>query len=183
MKTLRLADIIRKVEHPKMRIAGLVQDSIVDGPGFRFVVFAQGCLMHCDGCHNPETWDPNGGSEKPESEIISEMLGNKLTDGLTLSGGEPFLQPVQCVVIASAAKENGLNVWAYSGYTFEEILIIADTTPAVGSLLNLTDVLIDGRFIAVQKAMALRWRGSKNQRVLDVAKSLAAGKAVELETS
>ena len=164
-----------------MRIAGLVQDSIVDGPGFRFVVFAQGCLMHCEGCHNPETWDPNGGTEQPESEIIAEMLGNKLTDGLTLSGGEPFLQPLQCVQLASAAKENGLNVWTYSGYTFEEILILADTDPNACELLRLTDVLIEGRFIAAQKALALRWRGSKNQRVLDVAKSLAAGAAVELE--
>ena len=164
-----------------MRIAGLVQDSIVDGPGFRFVVFVQGCLMHCEGCHNPETWDPNGGTSSSEGEIISEMLSNKLTDGLTLSGGEPFLQPAQCVKIASAAKENGLNVWTYSGYTFEEILIMADSNPDVDRLLNLTDVLIEGRFINEQRALALKWRGSKNQRVLDVPESLAAGAAINLQ--
>ena len=105
-----------------MRIAGMIQDSIVDGPGFRFTLFTQGCPHDCEGCHNPETHDFSGGSEMSTDEIIRKLLSNPLTDGITFSGGEPFEQSEDCAVIAHAARKNGLNVWAYSGYTFEELL-------------------------------------------------------------
>ena len=163
-----------------MRIAGTIQDSIVDGPGFRFVVFAQGCDQRCEGCHSPETWDKRGGVEKTTGELIAEMLGNPLTDGLTLSGGEPFLQAAECADLAAAAHENGLNVWAYTGYTFEELLIMANGEPATGKLLGLIDVLADGPFKLSERTLSLKWRGSRNQRVLDVRQSLEAGAAVEL---
>jgi len=164
-----------------MRVAGLVQDSIVDGPGFRFVVFTQGCALRCEGCHNPETWDPRGGTEISTGDIISEMLGNPLTDGLTLSGGEPFLQAAACAEIASAARRRGLNVWTYSGSTFGELMSASETDHSIQDLLNLTDVLVEGPFKLSERTLSLKWRGSRNQRVLDVPKSLAAGEAVLLE--
>lgn len=157
-----------------MRIAGLTQDSIVDGPGFRFTVFVQGCAHHCEGCHNPQTHDPAGGREMTTEEIIREMRSNPLTDGLTLSGGEPFDQPQDCLTLALAAKESGLNVWSYSGYLFEQLL--ADEKKS--QLLKELDVLVDGPFVLSQRSLALAWRGSRNQRVIDVPKSLAAGEVV-----
>jgi anaerobic ribonucleoside-triphosphate reductase activating protein len=162
-----------------MRIAGLVQDSIVDGPGLRFTVFTQGCPHHCEGCHNPETHDPSGGSEYAVSEVIRLMLSNPLTDGVTFSGGEPFLQAGDCAQIAEAAKNAGLNVWAYSGWTLEELLRM--TNPAVRRLLELTDVLVDGRFDLAQRSLGIKWRGSRNQRLVDVPKSLAEGHAIIIE--
>ena len=161
-----------------MRIAGMIQDSIVDGPGFRFTLFTQGCPHNCEGCHNPETHDFNGGSEMSTDEIIKKLLSNPLTDGITFSGGEPFEQAGDCAVIARTARENGLNVWAYSGYTFEELLEKAEKQPGVMELLKLTDVLVDGRFILAQRSLSLKWRGSANQRILDVPRSLEAGTAV-----
>jgi len=159
-----------------MRIAGKVHDSIVDGPGLRYVVFTQGCDRYCDGCHNPETWDINGGSDIPVNDIINEMLSNPLTDGLTLTGGEPFLQAADCAGLAAAARDRGLNVWVYTGKTFEELLEEAELKPAVQQLLTLTDVLVDGMFIKSERTLSLKWRGSRNQRVLDVKQSLKAGK-------
>lgn len=161
-----------------MRIAGLVQDSIVDGPGLRFTVFTQGCPHHCEGCHNPETHDPAGGNETTAEEVVRQLLSNPLTDGVTLSGGEPFLQAEDCACVAEAAKKAGLNVWAYSGWTFEELAAMAD--PAVRQLLMLTDVLVDGRFVLPERSLNLKWRGSKNQRLVDVQKSLVEGHAVLL---
>ena len=162
-----------------MRIAGTVQDSIVDGPGMRFTLFTQGCPHGCPGCQNPQTHDFNGGKEVAVEAIVREMLENPLTDGLTLSGGEPFAQSADCAAVARAAKENGLNVWAYTGYTFEQLLALTETKPEIGELLAAVDVLVDGRFVIEQKSMNCKWRGSTNQRVLDVPKSLAAGKAID----
>ena len=102
----------------KIRIAGLVNDSIVDGPGFRFSVFTQGCPHHCPGCHNPQTHDFNGGKDMETEEIVRQFSQNPLLDGITLSGGEPFCQCDACAELAGAAKKLGLNVWAYSGYSF-----------------------------------------------------------------
>jgi len=158
-----------------MRIAGLVHDSIVDGPGLRFVVFTQGCKICCKGCHNPDTWDSDGGKEVPVEKIIDEMLSNPLIDGLTLSGGEPFEQAADCIGLAAAARKNGLNVWIFTGLTFEELQNEFNGNNDVQKLLTLTDVLVDGRYIAEEKTFALKWRGSKNQRVLDVQKSLKTG--------
>jgi len=161
-----------------MKIAGLVNDSIVDGPGLRFVVFTQGCKIRCKGCHNKNTWDPDGGAEVPVSYIIDEMLSNPLTDGLTISGGEPFEQAADCTGLAAAAREKGLSVWIFTGKTYEELLSEAKENIDIKRLLNLTDVLIDGRYVASERTLALKWRGSKNQRVLDIQKSLITGNGV-----
>ena len=158
-----------------MKIAGLLHDSITDGPGLRFVVFTQGCARNCRGCHNPETWDSDGGIEMPVDDVIDEMLSNPLTDGLTLSGGEPFMQAADCASLAAAAHENGLNVWTFTGNTFEEILREVDIKTDARNLLRLTDVLIDGKYIDTERTLSIKWCGSKNQRVIDVKKSMVTG--------
>ena len=159
-----------------MRIAGTVQDSIVDGPGFRFTVFTQGCSHHCPSCHNPQTHDPSGGTEHTAEELLERMRSNPLTDGLTLSGGEPFEQPEECLLLARGAHESGLNVWSYTGYLFE--FLRDQGTEAQKALLRELDVLVDGPFLLEQRTLSLPWRGSRNQRVIDVPKSLENGDVV-----
>ena len=159
-----------------MRIAGTVQDSIVDGPGFRFTVFTQGCSHHCPGCHNPQTHDPSGGTEHTVEELLERMRSNPLTDGLTLSGGEPFEQPEDCLLLAQGAHESGLNVWSYTGYLVE--FLCDQGTEAQKALLREVDVLVDGPFLLDQRTLSLPWRGSRNQRVIDVPKSLENGDVV-----
>ena len=154
-----------------MRIAGIVNDSIVDGPGLRLAIFAQGCPHHCPGCHNPESHDFAGGSDMDTEEIIARMDANPLLDGITLTGGEPFEQPDACRILADAAHARGLNVWAYSGYTFEQLCAV----PEKRRLLEACDVLVDGPFLLAERSLDLRFRGSKNQRVLKVAELLAGG--------
>ena len=159
----------------------MIQDSIVDGPGLRFVVFAQGCEQRCEGCHNAGTWESDAGVEMPVEEVVAEMLSNPLTDGLTLSGGEPFLQAADCLRLAAAASENGLNVWIYTGFIFEELVHRASADPRYSELLNLTDVIVDGPFILSERTLSLKWRGSRNQRVINVRESLKSGRVVEVE--
>ena len=161
----------------EIHIAGLVQDSIVDGPGFRLAVFTQGCPHACPGCHNPETHDFAGGTVAETGAIIRTMLENPLLDGITLSGGDPFCQPDACAEIARAARKARLSVWAYSGWTYEQILAHPDMLP----LLREVDVLIDGPFLLSQRTLDMRFRGSKNQRSIDVQKSLREGRAVICE--
>ncbi|MBQ3231988.1 MAG: anaerobic ribonucleoside-triphosphate reductase activating protein [Clostridia bacterium] len=162
-----------------IRIAGIENDSIVDGPGFRLAVFTQGCPHHCPGCHNPETHPFDGGKEVDTDKIVRMMEDNPLLDGITLSGGDPFCQSKACAELSKAARGMGLNVWAYSGWTFEELLKMSETNGDIMEFLENTDVLIDGPFILAQRTLELRFRGSKNQRQIDVKKSLAEGKAVE----
>lgn len=147
-----------------MRISETIHDSIVDGPGLRYVIFTQGCPHQCLGCHNPDTHDQLGGQEIPVEELIRDMQSNPLTDGLTLTGGEPFAQAADCAKIARAAKTAGLNVWCYSGWTLEEL----QTMPAARELLAEIDVLVDGPFLQEEKSLTLKWRGSGNQRVIDL---------------
>lgn len=156
-----------------IRIAGTVDDSIVDGPGFRYTVFTQGCSHHCPGCHNPETHDFAGGRTVDTEAIVAQMRANPLLDGLTLSGGDPMEQPAPCVELARQAHALGLNVWCYTGYTLEQLLQEAD--PDRLALLRETDVLVDGPFLLAQRSLELKYCGSRNQRLIDVKKTLAAG--------
>lgn len=162
-----------------IRIAGTANDSIVDGPGIRFTVFAQGCPHKCAGCHNPQTHPFDGGRVCDVEELWAVIDANPLLDGITLSGGEPFCQPGPLAVLARRAKGKGLNVWTYTGYTFEELLYGGMGGGAMELLAN-TDVLIDGRFVLSERSLALKYRGSKNQRLLDVKKSLEQREAVSL---
>jgi len=164
-----------------MKVAGLVQDSIVDGPGFRFTVFTQGCPHGCPGCHNPETHNPSDGTEMPVADVVKKLLSNPLTDGVTLSGGEPFMQGADCAAIARAAHENDLNVWTYTGFTFERLIELSETDVCMKALLYETDVLVDGPFILTERSLSLKWRGSKNQRLLDAKRSVAERKPVSIE--
>ena len=150
----------------KIRIAGVQNDSIVDGDGIRFTVFVQGCLRGCKGCHNPQTHDLTGGYVVEVDELIEQMKNNPLLDGLTISGGEPFLQAEACAELARKAHEIGLNVWCYTGHTFEELV----ASEVYKRLLNQVDILVDGEFILEQRTLSLPWRGSKNQRLIDVRK-------------
>lgn len=160
-----------------MKIFGLVPESIVDGRGLRFTVFVQGCPHHCPGCHNPGSHDPNGGEEISVNEIVNRMLSNPITTGLTLSGGEPFEQAKDCLTLVRAARESGRNVWAYTGYTYEHLR--DNGSPMQKLLLSELDILVDGRFIQEQRSLSLPWRGSCNQRIIDVSKSLLSGTTVE----
>ena len=156
----------------QIRIAGLVPESFVDGDGIRFAIFMQGCNRHCAGCHNPETHDLNGGRLVDTQEIISAIKKNPLLDGITLTGGEPFLQIDAANELALAAKNLGLNVWCYTGYTFEEL------PPEVEPLLENIDVLVDGEFILSLRDLDLQFRGSHNQRIIDIKKTRQQNKIV-----
>lgn len=162
----------------QIRIAGLANDSIVDGPGLRLAVFTQGCPHHCPGCHNPESHDFNGGKVREVSEILEMIRENILLDGVTLSGGEPFAQPEACAEIARETHRLGLNVWCYTGYLFEQLL---EGTEAWQELLQEIDVLVDGPFILSQKSMNLRFKGSSNQRLIDVRQSLTRHAIITIE--
>jgi anaerobic ribonucleoside-triphosphate reductase activating protein len=154
----------------QIRIAGVVKESIVDGPGIRFVVFAQGCRHNCAGCHNPETHDFNRGQWVDIDVIIDEMKKNPLLDGITLSGGEPFEQAEAFGELAEKSKNMGYDVMTYTGYTYETLL--GNKEESWSKLLKRTDILVDGKFQIDQKSLLLKFKGSKNQRIIDVKKSL-----------
>ena len=159
-----------------LELSGIVSDSIVDGPGIRTTVFSQGCPHHCPGCHNPETWEFGCGTVLPVEAVVEIVQSNPLCRGVTFSGGEPFAQPEAFARLARLLKSKGYEVASYSGFTFEELL---NGSQAQLELLSSIDILIDGRFLLAQKSLEIPFRGSRNQRILDVKKSLAEGKAVE----
>ena len=160
-----------------LNLAGIVGDSIVDGPGIRTTIFCQGCPHHCPGCHNPETWAFGCGTDMDEETILDIVRSNPLCRGVTFSGGEPFAQAEGFAKLARLLKAAGKEVASYSGYTFEELL---NGTDAQKDLLSVIDVLIDGPFLMAEKTLELPFRGSRNQRILDVPKSLAANAPVEI---
>lgn len=160
----------------RISLSGITGDSIVDGPGLRLTIFTQGCLHNCPGCHNPQTHDPSGGSWADTEDILAAAAENPLLDGITLSGGDPFMQPVPCLALAEGAHKLGLNVWTYTGYTWEALLEENDAEKL--ALLKETDVLVDGPFLLAERSLELRFCGSRNQRLIDVKKSLAEGKVV-----
>lgn len=161
-----------------LRLAGVVRESIVDGPGIRMTVFVQGCPHHCKGCHNEHTWSFDGGYESSVERILEEAAKDKLLCGITLSGGEPFTQAPALAELAQRAHAMGLNVFCYTGYTFEQLQNQFDTHPEYQELLEQCDWLVDGRFIEEEMSLMLHFRGSRNQRILNVKESLRQGKAV-----
>ena len=158
-----------------IRLHGLVSESIVDGKGYRAAVFTQGCPHHCEGCHNPESHDPDGGIEWTLDDVEKKFTGNPLLDGITLSGGEPFAQAAECAELAKRAHAMKLSVWTYSGYTLEQLDRMAELDADVKALLDETDVLIDGPFILSERSLTLDFRGSRNQRVIDMQKTRSNG--------
>lgn len=163
----------------KLRIAGYTRESVVDGHGIRFVIFAQGCPHHCKGCHNPETWDFAGGQEVTGEELLSLIRSTGLLSGVTFSGGEPFAQARAFASLAEKVRMLGLDVVTYTGYTFEEILEMAEHNQDIRRLLELSDLLVDGPYLEEERDLSLPFRGSRNQRLISVRDSLEIGRAVE----
>ncbi len=156
-------------------------DSIVDGEGIRSVIWFQGCPHHCVECQNPETWAFEGGYET-KIEDFKEKIGElEFQAGVTFSGGDPMAQPEALAELAKCVHDNGMNVWVYTGYTFEELLELMKKNDAYKHALEETDVLVDGRFEIKKKSFDVKFRGSTNQRILDVKESLKKKKAVEIE--
>lgn len=162
----------------EVRVAGLIPESVVDGPGIRTVIFAQGCPRHCPGCHNPESIDPLGGKIMQEQEIIDVVEKTKLIKGVTFSGGEPFLQAAAFAKMGKRFKEKGLDIMTYTGYTWEELFSLGRTQPEILDLLYVSDYLVDGPYLESEKDLNLAFRGSKNQRLIDVRKSLEGSRVI-----
>jgi anaerobic ribonucleoside-triphosphate reductase activating protein len=167
----------------KVRIAGVTKESVVDGPGIRFVIYAQGCPHRCAGCHNPQTHSLEGGVGTELAELSKVISQTKLIRGVTFSGGEPFLQSQEFARLAETLKYKGYDLVTYSGFQFEEIMQMAVANKHIKELLQLTDILIDGPYIASKIDLKLAFRGSQNQRLIDVPQSLIAGKPIEWEDS
>ena len=160
-----------------IRISGITPESIVDGEGIRYVIFTQGCPHHCVGCHNPQTHSCNGGRLVLIEDILDDISKRKKwIDGITISGGEPFCQADKCSIIAERAQELGLTVWCYTGYLFENLY------KQGAELLKHIDVLVDGPFVQDERSLELDFRGSRNQRVIDIPKSLKEGIAFLKQT-
>lgn len=156
-----------------IRLAGIVPESIVDGPGYRLAVFVQGCPHGCAGCHNPETHDFAGGYASTTEAIIEKLGANPLVRGVTLTGGEPMMQAQALCEVAQAARDRGLNVWCYTGFTLEALM--AENRPDRMRLLGLVDVLVDGPYIAHERSLDLLYCGSRNQRLIDMNRTREAG--------
>ena len=156
-----------------LKIAGIIRESIVDGVGLRFVVFTQGCPHRCEGCHNPQTHDLNGGYDVSVERILEEFYKNPLLKGITISGGEPFLQAKALIPLLKEIKKSK-DVVIYTGYTIEKLQSMSDTV--IDELLSYCDILIDGRFILAEKDLTLTFRGSRNQRIIDMNKTRQTGK-------
>ena len=164
-----------------IKLAGIVPESYVDGPGIRFTVFVQGCPHHCKGCHNPETHDFNGGRLADVDKIFGKITKDPLIKGVTFSGGEPFCQPEPLNYLEGLLKKKCYHVMSYSGYTFEELLKMSEENSDIKGLLEKLDILVDGRFELSQRSLELKFKGSRNQRLIDVPKSLKEGRVVLCE--
>jgi anaerobic ribonucleoside-triphosphate reductase activating protein len=162
-----------------INISGIVKESIVDGPGFRFTIFVQGCPHNCLGCHNPNTHSTTGGYKILVDNIINQIKETPLISGVTFSGGEPFMQPVPLAKLSKKIHKLGYDIICYTGYTYEKILSGNDSDKI--KLLSNVDILIDGLFDISKRSINLKFRGSFNQRVIDVKKSFKALKIVEIQ--
>lgn len=161
-----------------VRLAGIAYESLVNGPGMRRVFFAQGCKHNCKGCFNPETHNFDGGEIMDMDELIKDVLDNPLLKGVTFSGGDPIEQAHSFSYMANIFKSSNLNIWCYTGYKFEDLLKKMELDKSIKDLLNNIDVLVDGKFEINNKKEGLKFKGSSNQRIIDVKKSLESGEIV-----
>lgn len=164
-----------------LRIAGVVKESIVDGPGIRYTVFTQGCPHHCEGCHNPQTHDFSGGKLVSIEKLVSDIQKDPILRGVTISGGEPFMQAEKVCFLVSKLDRKKMNVMVYTGFQYEELLSKANDKNHFLELLQYTDILIDGKFEIEKKSEKMPFRGSTNQRAIDVQKSLQSGNTILYE--
>ena len=165
-------------DYPPLRIAGIEPESFVDGPGIRMTIFTQGCHHNCPGCQNPQTHDFNGGHFIEIDEILEMIEENPLLDGITFSGGDPMDQAAALIPLAREIKERGMNLVIFTGYTYERLMELAPERPEMFELLTFADILIDGPFIMAKKSLEIKFRGSTNQRIIDVQQSLVEGHVV-----
>ncbi len=182
MEVLIIALDTVKLTH-RFRLAGTLRHSFVNGPGTRYVVFFQGCPHNCPGCQNPDTHSSAGGEESSVEAVLADIAKTKFLDGVTLSGGDPFFQPEACLELAKGVKALGLHVAAYTGWTYEQLLSGAAGKDA-SEALKAVDLLVDGRYEETLRASdesPCIWRGSTNQRLVDVPSSLKAGHAISYE--
>ena len=157
-----------------MKVAGIIQNSVVNGIGVRDVIFLQGCEHHCPGCHNPKTWNTKGGEEMSVSQIDHLFLHSP--HDITVSGGEPLLQYDEVIwLMEYINKYRNKRFWIYTGFKYEEI-----PPYMLEEMSKYVDVLVDGRFIVEQRNPNLKYRGSENQRVIDVVKSIKEDKIVTI---
>lgn len=160
-----------------VRIAGAVAESIVDGPGIRYVVFTQGCPLRCKGCHNPQSQPLEGGIDVKLRVLYDEIKSNPLTQGVTFSGGEPFIQATPLAIFANILRQEGYSLWSYSGYTFDKLA----EDPIRRKLLEQLDVVVDGPYIIAKRSLEIDFRGSSNQRIINVQESLKNNQVVLME--
>lgn len=164
-----------------IRLSGIIYESLVNGPGLRRVLFSQGCNHNCKGCFNPSTHCYGGGELKDMDELLEDIRKNPMLKGITFSGGDPFEQASKFAYMAEKIKEINLNIWCYTGYTFEYILEHKNEREGWEQLLNNIDVLVDGKFEEHKKSNNLKYRGSSNQRIIDVKKTLNMKEIITLE--
>lgn len=159
-------------EEKEIRIAGIVRESIVDGPGLRFTLFVQGCPHKCPECHNPQTHDFNGGQVISHEKVLNAIFDNPLLSGVTFSGGEPFMQAKSLYLIGKEIKNKGLNLITYTGFLFEDLLKMSENDPYILKLIKLNDYIMDGKFELKNKTYDKTFVGSSNQRRIDVKKTI-----------
>ena len=164
-----------------IRLSGIAYESLVNGPGMRRVFFSQGCKHNCKGCFNPDTHDFNGGEDRNMDDLIKDVIENPILRGVTFSGGDPWEQADKFAYMAKAFKEHRLSVWSYTGYKFEYILEHKNERKGWSELLNNIDVLVDGKFEEDIIEDGLKFRGSSNQRIIDIKESLKQGKVITLD--
>ncbi|CAM3714230.1 anaerobic ribonucleoside-triphosphate reductase activating protein [Hathewaya histolytica] len=167
-------------EDRNIRLSGIIFESLANGPGIRRVFFSQGCTHNCEGCFNKHTHSFHGGEIFSIKNLIDDLKDNPIINGVTFSGGDPLEQAESFYYLAQEVKNLGLNIWCYTGYTFEYILKHLDEKAFWKELLDSIDVIVDGRFMESQKNHSLKYRGSRNQRIIDVKKSLELGKIIQL---
>lgn len=161
-----------------IRLAGIAENSLVNGKGLRKVFFSQGCSHHCEGCFNQHTWEFAGGRMFDMDELVQKVKDEPFLDGVTFSGGDPFQQADKFAYLAKKLHEANINIWAYTGYTFEELMKLAQTNHHIKQMINNVDVIVDGRFMKDKMSENLKYCGSSNQRVIDVKSSLNENKII-----
>lgn len=154
-----------------MRVLDIIEGTAVDGPGLRTSIYFAGCTHRCPGCHNPQSWDRRGGTEMSVADILAVV--EEASFDVTFSGGDPLLQIDSLIELARKIKALGLNIWCYTGFTYEHI----ETDPRLRPLLSVIDALVDGPFDRERKDPGLRFRGSSNQRIFH----FSDGKIVKVE--
>lgn len=164
-----------------IRLAGIMNESLVNGPGIRSVLFSQGCVHKCPNCFNESTHSFNGGELKNMDKILEDIKNNPIIKGVTFSGGDPLEQADKFVYLAKEIKKLGLNIWCYTGYEYEYIMEHKNERQGWNELLEYIDVLVDGKFQEENKNSRLKYRGSSNQRIIDIKKSRETGKVEMLD--